>query len=583
MGASEGEPRSEPSALEPGAWAETSFLASLPSQSIGHLRALATPVRLPAGEWLFHEGDQADCAYVVRSGRVQIVSDGRIIRTARRGAVIGELAPLSGGIRAASVRAQRDCHLWRLGRDEFEHLITSDQQFALALCRALGAKLAEHRSPVTAWQPPRTIAIVALDGDVSTDSLAARLATNLASAGQAAVLRSGDVAADADHVAAIERAEAISRYVVLSGGHEPGDPWTDASLAEADRVIAFTSGLPTNEWIAHARALHGCELVSLGPSISDTVLRALEPKTVHTIPDQTEMDRWIALAARRLAGRAVGIVFSGGGARAFAHLGVVEALRAMGIQIDRVGGVSMGAIVAGTVALEMDDDAMFKTFHRYFVDQNPSGDYTLPAFSLVRGLRTRRLLAEAFGETTIESLPLSFFCLSADLNSRSAVIHRTGSLHEAVFASLALPGIFPPVPTSDGRLLVDGGVLDNLPVETMAADAEGPVIAVDVVRTEAWRPRRVVPPRSWQARSRRLITGQDGELPRLAETMIRTLAVGSSDTVAAARQHADIVIRPVVERAGLLDWKQLPLMRDAGRDAVRRLIETDPGALRACL
>jgi predicted acylesterase/phospholipase RssA len=65
--------------------------------------------------------------------------------------------------------------------------------------------------------------------------------------------------------------------------------------------------------------------------------------------------------------------------------------------------------------------------------------------------------------------------------------------------------------------------------------------------------------------------------------MIRTLAVGSSDTVAAARQHADIVIRPVVERAGLLDWKQLPLMRDAGRDAVRRLIETDPGALRACL
>jgi NTE family protein len=173
--------------------------------------------------------------------------------------------------------------------------------------------------------------------------------------------------------------------------------------------------------------------------------------------------------------------------------------------------------------------------------------------------------------------------LSADLNSRSAVIHRTGSLHEAVFASLALPGIFPPVPTSDGRLLVDGGVLDNLPVETMAADAEGPVIAVDVVRTEAWRPRRVVPSRSWQARSRRLITGQDVELPRLAETMIRTLAVGSSDTVAAARQHADIVIRPVVERAGLLDWKQLPLMRDAGRDAVRRLIETDPGALRACL
>jgi predicted acylesterase/phospholipase RssA len=146
-----------------------------------------------------------------------------------------------------------------------------------------------------------------------------------------------------------------------------------------------------------------------------------------------------------------------------------------------------------------------------------------------------------------------------------------------------LPGIFPPVPTSDGRLLVDGGVLDNLPVETMAAEAEGPVIAVDVVHTEAWRPRHGAPSQSWRARTRRLITAQDIELPRLAETMIRTLAVGSSDTVAAARRHADVVIRPVVEGAGLLDWKQLPYMRDVGRNAVRRLVETDPDALRACL
>jgi predicted acylesterase/phospholipase RssA len=80
-----------------------------------------------------------------------------------------------------------------------------------------------------------------------------------------------------------------------------------------------------------------------------------------------------------------------------------------------------------------------------------------------------------------------------------------------------------------------------------------------------------------------LISGQDAELPRLAETMLRTLAVGSSDTVAAARRHADVVITPAVERAGLLDWKQLPQMRDAGRQSVRRLLETDPDALRACL
>jgi NTE family protein len=583
MGSSEADPRTAASTPGSGALAGASLLASLPGETIERLRGLAKPVRLAVGEWLFHEGDEADCAYVVRSGSVEVVSDGRIIRTARRGAVIGELAPLTGGTRAASVRGQRDCHLWRLGRDDFEHLITTDQQFALALCRTLGSKLAEHKSPVTPWQPPCRIAILALDGDISSDDIAGRIAAELASAGEVAVLRSGEFASDANHVAAIERAETISRWVLLSGGDQPGEPWTDTALAEADRIIAVSRGLPSSAWIAHAPVLHGCELLILGPSVSDDLIGTLQPSATQTLPDETALRRWLAVTARRLAGRAVGIVFSGGGARAFAHLGVVEELRAMGVRIDRVGGVSMGAVVAGVVGVEMDDATMFETFSRHLVDQNPSGDYTLPAFSLVRGLRTRRLLAEAFGEATIESLPLRFFCVSADLNSRSAVIHRTGRLHEAVFASLAIPGIFPPVPRSDGTLLVDGGMLGNLPVEAMAVAAEGPVIAVDVTRVEAWRPRRAVPSWSWRARARRLITGQDVELPRLGETMLRTLALASSDTVTAARRHADVVIRPAIDGAGLLDWKQLPRMRDAGRIAVRELVETDPGALRTCL
>ncbi|HME04522.1 MAG TPA: hypothetical protein VKG38_15990, partial [Solirubrobacteraceae bacterium] len=90
---------------------------------------------------------------------------------------------------------------------------------------------------------------------------------------------------------------------------------------------------------------------------------------------------------------------------------------------------------------------------RNFVEQNPSGDYTLPAYSLIRGRKTHRLLDETFGATRIEELPLRFFCVSADLNSRSRVIHRIGPLRDAVFASLAIPGVFPPIPTSEGRLL----------------------------------------------------------------------------------------------------------------------------------
>jgi NTE family protein len=582
MGPSQGRPSGEAPNPDTNAFAEASFLGGLPEESLDRLREKAEPVRLRMDEWLFHEGEPADCAYVVRSGRLHVLSEGRIIRTARRGGVIGELALLTGGTRAASVRAQRDAHLWRVGRDEFERLITEDHQFALALCRVLGGKLAEHRSPVTQRQTPRRIAIISLDAGISSDDVAARLAAELAPAGRTSVLHPDQLAADADHTAAVERAEAASRWVLLSASAGAGDAWTETCLSEADRVIAVSRGRPTREWIAGAPLLRGCELLILGPTVPEALVETLEPAGVQTLPDEAAVRRSLALGARRLAGRAVGIVLSGGGARAFAHLGVVQELRASGVRIDRAGGVSMGALVAGAVAAEWDDDTMFRRFRRYFVEQRPTSDYTLPAFSLIRGARTRRLLADAFGQTAIEALPLRFFCVSADLNRRAPVIHRTGSLAEATFASLALPGVFPPVPTPDGRLLVDGGVLDNLPVATMAADAEGPVIAVDVSRAAVWRPRRSSRS-SRRARLSRLISGQDVALPRLAETLLQTLAVGSNDTVTAARRHADVVITPAVEGVGLLDWNQLPQMRDVGRTAVRRLLEDDPAALSACL
>src|SRR5205823_14581489 len=117
---------------------------------------------------------------------------------------------------------------------------------------------------------------------------------------------------------------------------------------------------------------------------------------------------------------------------------------------------------------------------RSFVETNPSSDFVPPVYSLARGARVRRLLSDAFGDRLIEQLPRRFFCLSCDLAAREAVVHRLGPLVDALYPSLAIPGVFPPVSTGDGRLLVDGGVLDNLPVATMARKGEGPVIAVDV-------------------------------------------------------------------------------------------------------
>ena len=563
------------------------LLRGLSAESSERLRSLATPVHLRDGQWLFREGEDADSAFVVGLGRLEVVAEGgegAPIRTIKRGEVIGELALLTRTTRSASARALRDCELLEIGRAAFEQILADDHQFALTLCSQLARQVAANRSPTSVRAPPHTVAIVGLDAGLQVDEVADRLAATLAAAGEVAVLRSqGGTLGEGAGVAIIDRAQATSRWVILTANEGPADRWTNVCLAEADRVVALTRGSPTSGWLASPGSLGGCELLVLGSEAPGWLLAATAPRAVQVLADQNAVERCLALGARRLNGTAVGIVFSGGGARAFAHLGVVEELRAAGVRIDRVGGASMGALVAGAVATELTDAEIYDAFRRYFVDRNPSGDYTVPVYSLIRGRRTRRLLEDAFGKIRIEQLPLRFFCVSSDLNSRSLVVHRTGRLDEAIFASLAIPGVFPPIPAPDGRLLVDGGVLDNLPVETMASDGEGPVIAVDVTRAAPWRAAPADSPAAWRDSGRMLLSGQRAELPHLAETMFRTLAVGSRDTVAAARRHADVVITPEVENAGMLDWKQLPRMRAAGRIAVRRMLEAAPDALGICL
>jgi NTE family protein len=256
---------------------------------------------------------------------------------------------------------------------------------------------------------------------------------------------------------------------------------------------------------------------------------------------------------------------------------VLEELSSAGVRFDRVAGVSLGSLVAATAAMGLDVQEICEVFERAFVANNPTRDYTVPAFSLLRGTKARRLLTEVFEDRHIEELPLRFFCLSCDLVGRETVIHRTGPVVDAVYPSFAIPGVFPPVATDGGGLLVDGGVLDNLPVATMARAGEGPVIAVDVTGGIApfQRARRPGIARI-AGRVRRALTGREAEIPGLPETLVRTLMVGSVDTVTAARVHADLVITPQVDGVGLLEWGAINRVREQGREAARQALAADP-------
>jgi predicted acylesterase/phospholipase RssA len=185
--------------------------------------------------------------------------------------------------------------------------------------------------------------------------------------------------------------------------------------------------------------------------------------------------------ARLMAGTGNALVFGGGGARGFAQLGVLDVLEELDVPVDMIGGTSIGAIMAVGPAMGWDVATgrakALEAFRKLL-------DYTLPSTSLLRGERISAKLEKVLGDVDIADLWVPYFCVSTNLTRAAAVYHDRGSLLHAVRASIAIPGVLPPVP-HDGDLLVDGGVLDNVPVEEMRRrNPTGTIIAVDVAPVE---------------------------------------------------------------------------------------------------
>jgi predicted acylesterase/phospholipase RssA len=185
----------------------------------------------------------------------------------------------------------------------------------------------------------------------------------------------------------------------------------------------------------------------------------------------------LARVARVVSGRGTALVLSGGGGRGFAHIGVSRALSELGISLDIIGGTSIGGVFATVIADLMPVDEIIDWASRYFPKVM---DYTIPLVSLIKAGRIARSAETTFGDRSIEDLWRSYFCVSSDLTASRPYVHRRGPLVRAIRATSAIPGVMPPVPEGD-HLLVDGGVLNNLPIDIAREIAPtGDIIAVDV-------------------------------------------------------------------------------------------------------
>lgn len=549
------------------------------------------PVHIEAGRYLFREGDPADDLYVIVSGRLEVLVEDPeplLIRTLGAGAAVGELAILAESTRSASVRARRDSELLRVSRDEFTEILNTDPQLAIPLARQLSRQLQLSRSRFSdADTLPQTVAVIPAQVGEAAAAFGAELAEALRPLGGTDVLRDAVEPGESEETAIarfgflVNRTERAGRRVLLIGGELAAQsPWTRFCLHTGDRTLLLSDVRANPARLAGLGVEPGADLVLVGTAPSGGTIgdwrERFQPRAIHLVPDGAGRRPAIDRLARRLAGRALGIVFSGGGARGFAHLGVLDELAAAGITIDRMAGCSMGSYVAAQAAVGATPEEIYERCHAEFVKRNVLRPYTVPYASVLHGGNALGMLRRTFGTVAIEELPREFYAVSCDLVSAQLVVHRSGPLWLAVGASMALPAIYPPMPYAGG-LQVDGGVLNNLPVEQMAMTGEGPVIAVDVSgiyepsihRSRLLRRRRA----AWLSRAGfKVMTGWPTPLPSIVEVVARTVVLGSVDTRAAAEKHADLVITPVTPNVGMTDWSRIDEMREAGRRATAEVI-----------
>ncbi|MGA2469101.1 MAG: patatin-like phospholipase family protein [Solirubrobacteraceae bacterium] len=418
---------------------------------------IARAIRVEAGSLLFRRDDHGDALFVVVSGMLEVLDDdGGARYLLGRGEVIGELALLTGESRSASVRARRDSELIAVSAEDFERLLASDPSLWRSLAGVLAERLRSTAiAPQHAPSPPSTIALVPLHEGVSLDAIVGGLSAQLG----AAVVEASDAPASQGQGGMLDELERRHDHVLLVARSPHADnAWTAFCLRQADRVVGVAAA-GTHPGRSTA-SLAGCDLAFVARETAtsgcDTWTRALAPPRRYRLGAGGARAAGVERMARRLAGRSVGVVLSGGGARGLAHLGVLAELEAAGIAVDRVGGTSMGALLGGLFACGQSIDEITARVRTEFVQRNPLDDYTLPLVAVTRGRKGEAMLVRLFGERRIEDLDRDYFCVSSDLMRSEAVVHRSGPLVEAVGASVALPGYVPPV-LSGGRLLIDGG------------------------------------------------------------------------------------------------------------------------------
>ena len=585
------------------------MLASLAASELSALAQAGSWVTVRGGSVLIREGEPGDAAFVVARGRLQVVraveGNEMVIGEIGPGELVGEIALVAERPRTATVRAVRDTELVRIGSQELRRAALGEPGLMTALTGVIVDRLRDGR-PLPPAQSVRTIALVPLRGVPLPAGLAEAMRLAMDRLGGCelvglerveALLRDdpdGSRDRSADRVGEwLSRLEADFRFVLYVADPR-SQQWSARCVRQADRILLVHDGSndqqAAGEWAGWQSLPVRRELLIVHPagterpSGSARLLQQLAVAAHHHVrrDRRTDFER----VARLMTGRGTGVVLGGGAARGWAHLGVLRGLEELGYEVDAVGGTSIGALMAASFAVFADPERRERVLEHRLAGPRRLFRMTLPIASLSSGRTVTDALRapEAFSDLRIEDCWLPLFLVSTNLTTAQPKVHREGPIWRAARASVSIPGLLPPV-CDGGELLVDGALLDNLPIGVMHDQLQGGrVIAVDVEPSIDLKVGRPFEPAvsGWKLLFNQLNPLRESlQVPRMAAVVARSQAVRGPHHGGWRLDEAagDVVLRPPTAGSKAFDFRSSrELIEAAHRYTLERLAGQDQPA-----
>ena len=562
-------------------------------------------VSVARGDYIVRQNQPARAIYIVVTGRFAVLLEGANDTVAEigPGQPIGEIAFFSGGERTASVRAERDSLALRLTREDFDWLAERSPSLWPAVTRTLARRLARTTKTGTneAFSRPRTICVCRAGRGLLAGAFVSDLREMFAHRSRACVLdrKAGEAAFGGP--LSLDSSQAThwfnnleQRYdTVIYIADNELNAWSEKALHQADHVIlvgrhgAFRrskDAIDVNALEKLAAELHEPDNVRLvllhkrAGEISGTA-NWLEHRDFVGMHHHVLLGRLSDTERlfRFIVGKAVGLVASGGGAFTAAHIGAYQALLEHGVAFDIMGGTSGGAAMTAAFAIDVPPHEISRRTHDIFVTRKAMGRWTIPRYSLLDHREFNASLKRHYTDIKIEDLWIPYFAVASNLSTNNLYAITRGSLWEAVRASAAIPALFPPVFSETGDMLVDGCLMENVPLQTMRRFKHGPNVVLDLEVPDIPRYRvdhRALPSR-WRLLWHMIVPGDRYSLPNAPgphSVLMRSLLRKRPDLTGELGAD-DLMIAPKIPHdANALDWTRHEELRWNAYDYSRSVL-----------